>query len=131
MAGGREEQSRTIESYFAGLIAVPARLRAREMGVILTHDAAGRLSPGYSTCIRAGRQLPYVLGPSFPGLRMSAKKGRRNQSTGKCNSVGGVRNGVTEEDLCQGLNPSTGQTYSLSHMGVFAMQLRNEQKGRM
>ena len=42
-----------------------------------------------------------------------------------------VESGVTEKEQGEDLNSSMGQPCSLSHMGVSATQLRNEQKIRM
>ena len=62
---------KNLASVLVMLMAVPG---ARDMGVTLTHDAAGRQSPAHH------RTKPAQL-------TMAAKTGRRNQSTGPCNHL--------------------------------------------
>ena len=68
------------------LIAVPASLRAREMAVTLTQTAAGG-GPLVTALLQCLGGSSYITGPSLLGLTMAAEKGRRNQSTGRCNPL--------------------------------------------
>ena len=67
------------------LIAVPATLGAREMGMTNpTLDTVRRQFPAAVLVQELRNGLLHVTGRSLPRLTMAAEKGRRNQSTGRC-----------------------------------------------
>ena len=93
------------------LTAVPAALRTREMGVILTLDAAGGGPQVTAPGQEAWRWLPYVMWPRLAGLTTAAKKGRRNQITSRCNLLWKeLEMGLWMKILAEDLNSSVAQS---------------------
>ena len=60
-------------------------LRAREVGMTLTCEAISWR--GFQNLQEHFGGSSYITGPHFPGLTMAANKGRRKQTTGRCDPL--------------------------------------------